>query len=114
VSYGLRVGSDRYFVKTAGDPADQLEALEVVFDLHDRLAAGGWIAVDFYDGCLIYDFPTGAIRVIDLDNYPSEPTTPWPSAGRSRCWKWPARHVRQSRPIGTRRWPTSSGRFAPP
>ncbi len=153
VSYGLRVASDRFFVKTAGDPGDRkpsldhaarvellrnavriagavphpavpalrhviesphgpllvydwvegeligterarrhhpdspysrfrtlapdriLAALDVVFDLHDRLAARGWIAVDFYDGCLIYDFPMNALHVIDLDNYQRGPFT---------------------------------------
>src|SRR5262249_8684768 len=29
------------------------KCLDAVFDLHDELARVGWIAVDFYDGCLI-------------------------------------------------------------
>src|SRR5262244_1033395 len=29
--------------------------LDAIFDLHDEIARAGWIAVDFYDGCLIYD-----------------------------------------------------------
>jgi serine/threonine-protein kinase len=153
VSYGVRIGSERFFVKTAGDPADRrplldhseriallrnaariaasvshaavpalrhtiesregpllvydwvegelvgtvrarrsdpssayfrfrslapariLMALDVVFDLHDRLAERGWIAVDFYDGCLIYDFVAARIHVVDLDNYRNGPFT---------------------------------------
>jgi|SRR5215813_8209028 len=153
VSYGLRVGSERFFIKTAGDPQNLksvldhrervallrnavrvaaavphpavpklhhviessegpllvydwiegeligtvrerrhdpasayvrfralppdriLSALELVFDLHDKLAADGWIAVDFYDGCLIYDFSNGVIHVVDLDNYHYGPFT---------------------------------------
>src|SRR5262249_2661996 len=31
-------------------------ALDVVFRLHVELARRGWLACDFYDGCLIYDF----------------------------------------------------------
>lgn len=56
-------------------PRRILEALDVVFGLHDRLAALGWIAVDFYDGCLIYDFSTSAMHVVDLDNYCNRPFT---------------------------------------
>ena len=37
------------------------------YDLHDQLATRGWIAVDFYDGCLIYDFDHREIHVVDLD-----------------------------------------------
>jgi serine/threonine protein kinase, bacterial len=44
-----------------------------VFDLHDTLARVGWIAVDFYDGCLIYDFRTGRLGVVDLDMYRDGP-----------------------------------------
>jgi serine/threonine-protein kinase len=43
--------------------------LAAVFDLHVTLAAAGWIANDFYDGCLMYDFATSELRVIDLDGY---------------------------------------------
>ncbi len=43
--------------------------LDAIIDLHVRLAAGGWVSVDFYDGCLIYDFATGRLWVVDLDMY---------------------------------------------
>ena len=46
-----------------------LGCLDALFDLHERLAAAGRIAVDFYDGCLIYDFDSGQLSVVDLDNY---------------------------------------------
>lgn len=45
-------------------------ALETIFDLHVAL---GWIASDFYDGCLLYDFATGELRVMDLDSYRDAP-----------------------------------------
>jgi serine/threonine protein kinase len=151
VSYGVRIGAERYFVKTAGSPDDPrpflnhenrvallrnairvseschhptlpklyrviespsgpmlvyewlegellgvpralrddpgssfqrfrslaattiLECLDVIFDLHNELASAGWIAVDFYDGCLIYDFTCGNLGIVDLDNYTEEP-----------------------------------------
>ena len=47
--------------------------LDAVFDLHYELAAAGWIAVDFYDGSLIYDFKSGGLGIVDLDNYRDGP-----------------------------------------
>ena len=44
-----------------------------VFELHLELVQAGWIAVDFYDGCLIYDFATRKMQVIDLDMYREGP-----------------------------------------
>jgi serine/threonine protein kinase len=151
ISYGVRIGSERYFVKTAGRPDDPRPALnhasrvallhnavrlseschhptlprlyrviespsgpllvyewlegellgaprarrddpesafqrfqrlpaatiqgrlDAVFDLHHELAGAGWIAVDFYDGCLIYDFNSGGLGVVDLDMYREGP-----------------------------------------
>ena len=51
----------------------RVAAIDVVLDLHDKLAAAGFIASDFYDGCLIYDFAAHAIHVVDLDNYRNGP-----------------------------------------
>lgn len=50
-------------------PAAIIAALDGIVDLHDKLAAQGWIATDFYDGCLIYDFISNTLRIIDLDTY---------------------------------------------
>ena len=47
--------------------------LDAVFDLHHELGGAGWIAVDFYDGCLIYDFKSGSLGIVDLDNYRKGP-----------------------------------------
>ena len=47
----------------------RLAALDLVFDLHREIASKGWVAVDFYDGALLYDFALHSLRVIDLDNY---------------------------------------------
>jgi len=55
-------------------PADTiLGCLDAVYDLHDQIARAGWIAVDFYDGCLIYDFASGRLGVVDLDMYARGP-----------------------------------------
>jgi serine/threonine-protein kinase len=150
-SYGVQIGAERFFVKTAGEPADQqptlrhtarvallrnavrvhascqhpnlpplkrviespigpllvypwvdgellavprdqrenpssslqrfrrlptptiCRSLDAIYDLHAALARAGWIAVDFYDGCLIYDFAADHIAVVDLDMYHAGP-----------------------------------------
>jgi serine/threonine-protein kinase len=55
-------------------PAEHLmTALDTVFEVHAMLGEGGEVAGDFYDGCLIYDFATGRLSLIDLDFYRSGP-----------------------------------------
>lgn len=46
-----------------------VSVLDTIYELHDQLVQSGWIAVDFYDGCLIYDFEHKQISVVDLDHY---------------------------------------------
>jgi serine/threonine protein kinase, bacterial len=53
--------------------AEILQVLDLIYDLHALLAARGWIAVDFYDGCLLYDFRRKSVRIMDLDTYHPEP-----------------------------------------
>lgn len=48
---------------------DVLAALDVIFDAHLTVVAASFVAVDFYDGCVIYDFATGALSLVDLDLY---------------------------------------------
>lgn len=48
-------------------------ALDTVIDVHDLLGRGGEVACDFYDGCLLYDFTTHRLSIMDLDNYCSGP-----------------------------------------
>jgi serine/threonine protein kinase len=55
--------------------SDLLAGLNVVFDFHRSAAELGWVAVDFYDGAMIYDFATQVMRLIDLDNYRDRPFT---------------------------------------
>lgn len=147
VAYGLRIGDERFFVKTAGDPDDAepflgwdarvavlrnaaplaqscahpampklfrmiespagpvlvyewvdgdlvgaptaerddpasafqrflalpteaiARCLDVLYELHRDLARAGWVAVDLYDGSLIYNFDKARLRVIDLADY---------------------------------------------
>ena len=57
------------------DPHERASALDVVFRLHVKLAARGWIASDFYDGSLLYDFEHRRMHVVDLDSYRDGPFT---------------------------------------
>jgi len=52
-----------------------LDALDVVYDLHVAIAAAGLVAVDFYDGCILYDFARHRTWVCDLDEYRPGPFT---------------------------------------
>lgn len=56
-------------------PADRLLGVfDVLIDLHVALAAAGWVAVDLYDGCLIVDFESASLKVVDLDDYRRGPS----------------------------------------
>jgi serine/threonine-protein kinase len=48
-------------------------ALDTIVDVHDLLGRGGEIACDFYDGCLLYNFTTHRLSIMDLDNYRAGP-----------------------------------------
>ena len=50
-----------------------IRVLDLVYELHHELAQLGWVAVDFYDGCLIYDFDHRDLHIVDLDNYCTAP-----------------------------------------
>ena len=56
-------------------PGEIAQALDQLYGLHDQLAAAGWVACDLYDGCLLYDFETHTLRVMDLDTYHQGPFT---------------------------------------
>jgi serine/threonine-protein kinase len=51
-----------------------LGVFDVLIDLHVALAAAGWVGSDLYDGCLIFNFPTGQLTVVDLDSYRRGPS----------------------------------------
>ena len=65
--------SSSYARFRALDPNERATALDAVLRLHVKLAERGWIASDFYDGSLIYDFARRCIHVVDLDSYREGP-----------------------------------------
>ena len=46
-----------------------LDALDTILDAHVLLADRGFVASDFYDGCIIYDFDGRRVFLCDLDEY---------------------------------------------
>ncbi|WP_369246788.1 serine/threonine protein kinase [Streptomyces sp. R41] len=46
-----------------------LRAFDRILDAHLAVEAAGHVAVDFYDGALLYDFARDAIHLVDLDEY---------------------------------------------
>ncbi|WFE51154.1 serine/threonine-protein kinase [Micromonospora sp. WMMD1155] len=51
-------------------PVSDVEAaLDAILDAHLAVAATGFVAVDLYDGCFLYDFRTRQMQLIDLDEY---------------------------------------------
>jgi serine/threonine protein kinase, bacterial len=52
-----------------------LAALDTIYDAHLAIAESGFIAVDFYDGCILYDFQQARTHLCDLDEYRTGPFT---------------------------------------
>ena len=54
---------------------DLLAAINTIYDVLGRVARAGWITEDFYDGCVIYDFDTADLHLVDLDHCHRGPFT---------------------------------------
>ena len=52
---------------------DILDALDTIFDVHALVAHHGFIASDFYDGSIMYDFEGAQTFLCDLDEYRDGP-----------------------------------------
>jgi serine/threonine-protein kinase len=51
-------------------PRPEVEAaIDTILDAHLAVTTAGYIAVDLYDGCFLYDFTARRMRLIDLDEY---------------------------------------------
>ena len=70
-------GSDRSALERfQGLPVDEVvPAVSTILDAHLSVAGAGFVAVDLYDGCFLYDFVAGEMRLIDLDEYRPGPFT---------------------------------------
>ncbi|MGM0883184.1 MAG: protein kinase domain-containing protein [Bacillota bacterium] len=53
--------------------AERLVSLDSIFSFHSYVEKKGFVAVDFYDGSLIYDFRNNEIKICDIDIYQKKP-----------------------------------------
>ncbi len=53
--------------------AEIIDALNVIYDVHILIEKRGFIAEDFYDGCIIYDFEKKQMHLYDFDHYHPAP-----------------------------------------
>ncbi len=54
---------------------ERVDAVERILDFHAHVEAFGYVAIDFYDGSLIYDFERKQITICDIDFYSPTPYT---------------------------------------
>ena len=55
-------------------PIDKrLGLFEDILAFHEHVAALGYVAIDFYDGSIMYDFRTGKTTICDIDFYAKMP-----------------------------------------
>lgn len=72
-------------------PAEEkLEAVDVLFSFLQSVNEKGYIAVDFYDGSLMYDFENKQITICDIDLFRKEPVIndmgeDWPGTKRLKA-----------------------------
>jgi serine/threonine-protein kinase len=75
LNHATRSGSDRSALEEfRGLSVSAVRAaIATVLDAHVCVAAHGFVAVDLYDGCLLYDFARERMHLIDLDEYHAGP-----------------------------------------
>lgn len=47
----------------------RLDSLETIFAFHQHVAANCYVAIDFYDGSILYDFARDVTKICDIDFY---------------------------------------------
>lgn len=52
----------------------RLDALETIFSFHAYVEVQGYVAVDFYDGSILYDFKRHETKICDIDFYRKSPS----------------------------------------
>lgn len=53
--------------------AKRLNTLDAIYSFHEHVERNGYVAIDFYDGSILYDFSTGSTTVCDIDLYRKKP-----------------------------------------
>ena len=52
---------------------EKLGIYETVLDFHEHAHSRGYVAIDFYDGCILYDFEKRKTRLCDVELYRQMP-----------------------------------------
>ncbi|WP_027446906.1 protein kinase family protein [Pontibacillus marinus] len=52
----------------------RLEALDRLFSFHSFVESQGYVAVDFYDGSILYNFENDEAKICDIDFYQKSPS----------------------------------------
>ncbi|KAB8138164.1 serine/threonine protein kinase [Gracilibacillus oryzae] len=52
----------------------RLKALDAIFAFHAYVEAQEYVAIDFYDGSILYDFENDEIKICDIDFYQKSPS----------------------------------------
>ena len=51
----------------------KLDCIDDIFKLHKLVVKKGYVAIDFYDGSIMYDFKTNKTTICDIDFYAKSP-----------------------------------------
>jgi len=51
----------------------RLQVYDEILAFHAHVARQGYVAIDFYDGCIMYDFDTGKTTICDIEFYSKMP-----------------------------------------
>ena len=54
---------------------EKMDAVDVLFSFLESTSNAGYVAVDFYDGSIMYDFPTKKTTICDIDFFKKKPTS---------------------------------------
>lgn len=52
---------------------NKLQALDTIFEFHCHVEEKGYIAIDLYDGSLMYNFKNSQMKICDIDYYAKRP-----------------------------------------
>jgi len=53
----------------------KLQIFDDILSFHLHVAKQGYVAIDFYDGCIMYDFDKGRTAICDIELYEKAPVT---------------------------------------
>ena len=53
--------------------ANKLKAFEDIMEFHAHVAKQGYVALDFYDGSILYDYEKEKVIICDIDLYQKSP-----------------------------------------